>query len=169
MNRRISPWELAGTLFTILAGSAMHFVYEFSGENYVVGIFAGKNESVFEHIKLFFWPFVLWTIFEFIFWGRKENKFFFAKGSAAFLGVILIPTLFYTYTGILGYHVLWVDIVVFSVATAAAFIKSRRILLRRERGNAVQEFFGGLILLALAAFLVLTTIYPLSIGLYQIP
>ena len=42
---------------TALAGAGLHFVYELCPLP-IVGLFAPVNESVWEHLKLFFWPFL---------------------------------------------------------------------------------------------------------------
>ena len=41
---------LAGILFTITAGTLLHFCYEWSGENPFVALFAPVSESVWEHV-----------------------------------------------------------------------------------------------------------------------
>ena len=45
--------------------------------------------------------------------GRNYPNFLAARGVSTVTGVALIPVLFYTYTGVLGRHLLWADIAVF--------------------------------------------------------
>ena len=52
-------WWIGGFLFTSAAGTALHFAYEWSGENVVVGAVAAVNESTWEHMKLLFIPLLL--------------------------------------------------------------------------------------------------------------
>ncbi len=40
----------------VLAGTALHFIYEW-WPNPLIGLIAPVNESVWEHMKLLFWPF----------------------------------------------------------------------------------------------------------------
>ena len=42
---------------SILAGSALHFLYDL-WPNPLTAVFAPVNESVWEHLKLLFWPFL---------------------------------------------------------------------------------------------------------------
>ena len=42
---------------SILAGSALHFLYDL-WPNPLTAVFAPVNESVWEHLKLLYWPFL---------------------------------------------------------------------------------------------------------------
>ena len=44
-------------ILTALAGTALHFAYDLCPAP-LVGLFAPVNESVWEHLKLLFWPFL---------------------------------------------------------------------------------------------------------------
>ena len=44
----------------VLAGTGLHFLYDVCPVP-LVGLFAPVNESVWEHLKLFFWPCLLYT------------------------------------------------------------------------------------------------------------
>ncbi len=48
-NSKILRYELFGIIFIVLLGSSLHFTYELSGENPLVGAFSAVNESVWEH------------------------------------------------------------------------------------------------------------------------
>lgn len=56
-KRTILTYETIGMVFIILLGSLFHFTFELSDFNPVVGAFSAVNESVWEHLKLGFWPF----------------------------------------------------------------------------------------------------------------
>ena len=49
-------WLIAGFL-SILAGSALHFLYDL-WPNPLTAVFAPVSESVWEHLKLLYWPFL---------------------------------------------------------------------------------------------------------------
>lgn len=61
-------------------------------------------------------------------------------------GVALIPVLFYTYTGVLGRHLLWADIAVFYLSVLGAFALDFR-LLRRGRFTSLWQQILGLLAL----------------------
>ena len=79
MNTSVFIWEIIGALFIIAFGSLMHFCYAWSGYATVVGLFAPVNESVWEHLKMAFWPLVLYSAVEFVFVHDLTANFIFAE------------------------------------------------------------------------------------------
>lgn len=55
--------SVIGVIFVTLAGTLSHFLYGWSGKNALVGLFAPVNESVWEHMKLLFFPMLLYGLF----------------------------------------------------------------------------------------------------------
>nr|WP_236945659.1 DUF6512 family protein [Enterocloster clostridioformis] len=56
---------IAGILSVSLLGTLLHFTYRWSGRNPLIGLIAPVNESVWEHMKLLFFPmllFGLWSL-----------------------------------------------------------------------------------------------------------
>ena len=52
----------------MLIGSLDHFMYELSGENVFVGMWAPVSESIWEHLKIAFYPTLFfWTAVYFVF------------------------------------------------------------------------------------------------------
>jgi hypothetical protein len=45
-NRSVLIYEMVGTVFIVILGSILHFTFEWSGGNPVVGAFSAVNESV---------------------------------------------------------------------------------------------------------------------------
>ncbi|MCQ5363004.1 MAG: DUF6512 family protein [Candidatus Methanomethylicia archaeon] len=46
INSKILRYELAGIIFIVIVGSFLHFTYELSGENPLVGAFSAVNERL---------------------------------------------------------------------------------------------------------------------------
>ena len=113
MRRHLLVWELAGVVFTVMAGALLHFVFEWSGGSPLAAAFSAVNESTWEHMKLLFFPMFLFSAVQAGFLGRTYPNILAVRAVSTLVGVILIPVLFYTYTGVLGYHVMWADIAVF--------------------------------------------------------
>jgi hypothetical protein len=78
-NKKVLIYEIAGTAFIIFLGSAFHFTYEFSGRFAIVGAFSAVNESVWEHLKLAFWPSLIWLLIEYLPIKKLTNNFFESK------------------------------------------------------------------------------------------
>ena len=132
MGKRLFYWELAGALFTAAMGTLLHFVYDWSGGWGAAAAFSAVNESTWEHMKLLFFPMFLFSVVQVCCLGRNYPNFLAARGVSTVTGVALIPVLFYTYTGVLGRHLLWADIAVFYLSVLGAFALDFR-LLRRGR------------------------------------
>ena len=75
MYRRLNIFLIIGAVFTIITGTLLHFVYEWSGESLFVGIFSPINESVWEHLKLLFFPMSVWILIGYFIFGKTENYF----------------------------------------------------------------------------------------------
>lgn len=60
LDKASRNWILFGIPVVFLAAGLLHFVYDWSGEATIVGLFTPVNESVWEHLKLLFWPLFVW-------------------------------------------------------------------------------------------------------------
>ena len=47
---------ILGTVFVLITGTISHFIYDWSGQNYILGLIFPTNESTWEHMKLVFFP-----------------------------------------------------------------------------------------------------------------
>ena len=128
MGKRLFFWELAGFLWTAAAGTLLHFVYDWSGGSALAAAFSAVNESTWEHMKLLFVPVFLFTVVQVGFLGRTYPNLLAVRGITTLAGLALIPVLFYTYGGVLGYTVAWANIAVFYLAAATAFALDFRLL-----------------------------------------
>lgn len=166
---RVKRLHVIGTIAAFVAGTLLHFAYDASGGNAVAAIFSPVNESVWEHLKMLFYPFLTFSVFEYFSYGKEYKNFLPAKVYSAIFGMLLIVTLYYTYSGILGRHILLIDILIFVIGTAAAFAMSYRIL-ESDRYTSKKSRTAALILLAaaIAAFTVFT-FRPPDIGLFADP
>lgn len=169
MGGRVARWQLGGFLFVCAAGTALHFLYQWSGESVAAAPFAAVNESVWEHMKLLFWPMLLWAGAERAVLGGYSRGFWPAKALGILLGLALIPALYYTYTGALDVSVMWVDIAIFFVAAAAAFLAETRMLARDWRCRGGARASALVLLLLLSAAFVLCTFVPPRVPLFRDP
>lgn len=111
--KRKSPNLLYKTIvvLVIFAGAFLfHFMYEWAGENMFIGLFSATDESVFQHTKILYYPYVIVAIVQFFMFDKLPNNFWVAKGIGAILVFLLVIVGFYTYTGIVGENYMWVDI-----------------------------------------------------------
>ena len=127
MKRTVWVWELFGFAVTALAGTLLHFLYEWLGEAWWIAPFSGVNESTWEHMKLLFWPMLAYALVQSFFF-RDYPSFPCVKLRGTLLGLTLIPVIFYTYNGVIGKSPDWVNIAIFFVAAAIAYAYETRSL-----------------------------------------
>lgn len=167
MLNNIFCYEIFGFIFVVIAGSILHFVYGWTGHNRIVGIFSPINESTWEHLKLLFIPMLLYSIVEYFAVGKNYSNFVVAKALGIVFGMIAILAIFYTYTGILGNHFLWADILTFVIGVAVAYLYSWRIIKRPIGSNA--GIVGIILVLVLALCFAIFTFNPPHIPLFLDP
>jgi len=169
MNDRLKKTTIWGTVFIIVVGSLLHFVYEWSGESRFIAIFGAINESTWEHLKLLFWPALIFSIFEYLWVGNKYNNYLTARAISLYLGIFLIISMFYTYTGIFGNHFLVVDILIFVLSVVISqYVFYKIATADYSVSNTINIISLVAIILLMVAFMVFT-INPPQIPLFQDP
>ena len=114
-------------IFVTLLGVFLHFAYELSGENPIVGLFATVNESIWEHLKLVFFPMLVLSVWDMFHSQRNSLCFLPARTLGILAGMAFIVITFYTLTGILGFFVDWVNILIYLVGVAIVFLVERKL------------------------------------------
>jgi len=168
MKKSILAWELIGMVFITLLGSFLHFLFELSGYFPPVGAIAAVNESVWEHLKLGFWPLLLFSLIEYRFIKEETNNFVIAKAIAAIVIPIVIIAFFYTYTTILGTDLLILDIFSFVLAIVIAQLVSYKILTLPKISNAY-TIISWISILTLGILFVVFTYVPPYFPLFEDP
>ena len=169
MGKTLIRWQAAGFLFVCAAGTLLHFLYDWSGENPLTSVIAAVNESTWEHMKLLFFPMFFFALAEAGALGDRYQNFWSAKLIGILLGLALIPTLYYTYTGITGLSLAWLNIAIFYVSAAIAYLAETRLLsCGRISGGTVQLGSAALLWLMAVIFVVLTW-FPPHIPLFLDP
>jgi hypothetical protein len=171
-KRRILFFELAGIVFIIIFGSILHFTFEWSGNQAVVGVFSAVNESVWEHLKLGFWPAIVFALIEFKYLDNDLKKapsnFLFAKTIGIYLIPIIIMAIFYSYTAVIGESILFIDILSFVIAVIVGQLVSYRLLTGKTLPyNLDLVSLAALVLLGLA--FAIFTFYPPQLPMFQDP
>lgn len=156
-NRKIVILEIIGTLFIIFLGTTLHFTFAASGDNPVVGSFSAVNESVWEHLKLPFWPSIFWLLIIMYPLRNMVSNFFAAKTVGIILMLVIIPAVFYAYTAITAEN-LAVDIATFMIAVIVGQIVSV-ILYKKAHRSRITEAVAVAVLVLLAVIFITFTFY----------
>ena len=167
MKKTISYYQTVGFVFTAVLGTLLHFLFDWTGGSIIAALFSAVNESIWEHLKLLFYPMLLFSFLEYFSWGKKLESFWCVKLLGTLLGLVLIPVVYYTYTGILGVSADWFNIAIFFLAAGVSYWVETKLF---EKGSACRFGGGALLLLLLVAviFTVLTFLPP-RIPLFRDP
>ena len=167
MKRSIGLWQLLGFAVTSLGGTLLHFLYDWTGESVWIAPFSGVNESTWEHMKLLFWPMIIFAIVQSFFFKEREN-FWCVKLRGILLGIILIPIIFYTYNGSIGKSPDWLNIVIFFASAAISYIYETRLF--NENKPLCRSKKRAIILLVFVALLfVIFTFFTPEINIFMDP
>lgn len=113
MKTKLLKFETIATIFIIVAGVLLHFSYDWSNENNIVGIFSAVNESIWEHLKLIFFPMLITIIIGTIYYKEEYKNYLCIKTKGLILSLLSIIILFYTYSGILGNNISVINILIY--------------------------------------------------------
>ncbi len=168
MKKSLSDWQFNGFVFTSVLGVLLHFLYDWTGQSVVVAPFSAVNESIWEHMKLLFFPMFVFALIESRYIGKEYKSFWCVKLIGIVLGIILIPVLYYTINGVFGTTPDWVNIVIFFVTAAISYLAETRLL--KENNIACKHPGVALAVLCFIAliFVVFTFATP-CIPLFQDP
>jgi hypothetical protein len=167
MNRSIRLWQLWGFAVTSLGGTLLHFLYDWLGQAAWIAPFSGVNESTWEHMKLLFWPMLIYALVQSLFFRDRED-FWCVKLRGILLGLILIPVIFYTYNGVIGRSPDWINIAIFFISAAIAYIYETRLF--SEENRPCRSPKAALAVLAVIALLfVVFTFKTPELGIFRDP
>jgi hypothetical protein len=159
-RKSVLKWEIAGFFFIVVVGSMLHFVFEWSGRLSWVALFAAVNESTWEHLKLAFFPALIFALIEYPFIRNKVKNFSVAKTLSFYVMPLVIIVLFYLYLAIFHKDSLFWDIFIFVFAIAIGQVISYRILVAKQFSKQISSFFRVLFVIILVIFLLLTYFPP---------
>ena len=152
-------------LLTAGIGTALHFLYDLLPIA-PVAIFASVNESVWEHIKLLYWPMLLAGVFL----ARKSADK--RKTWSGVLGAVLampvwINGIYYLLKCGFGVEGLWLDLVLYYLTLLAGFGFVKKI----EKRELPKWAFGALLacVAVLGLLIVYFTTFPPNLPIFAAP
>lgn len=133
-------WSILGGVVIFNVGSLLHFTHELSGYQDWVGWFSAVNESAWEHLKMFFFPAVVFAGIQHAFIRERVNNYWYGVGLGLLITPLGVLLSFYFYLGILlpiqGRGTLALDIGTAVVGVVWAQVATYRAWTRPERVRA---------------------------------
>lgn len=158
---------IIGYFFVCITGSLLHFTYEWSNNNFIIGLFSAVSESTWEHMKLLFFPMLVYALFCNYKLKKDYPCILSAFSFGILLGTFLIPVIFYTYSGILGRNYQFLDLATFFISVLAAFFATYRLTLSCKFASYT-PILKAVIFIVMVFFWIFTYFAP-NIGLFIAP
>jgi hypothetical protein len=123
MNREntLKKYYAISAIIVGIAGTLLHFLYEWCNYSPIIGLIAPVNESAWEHMKLIFFPMLAVSLILRRLPALRQSGTFAPLCLGNLIGTWMIPTLFYAYMAITSRDIFWLDIAIFIISIAAAF------------------------------------------------
>ena len=160
-------FPVLGFVFTSLVGTLLHFLPDVADNNFV-SLFAPVNESVWEHLKLLFFPYLAFIAAEYFAYGKWTRGFLGAKMRGAVIGMSLIVSVHYVVSGIVGKDVMWVDVTLFFVGVLVAYLLPYIAIKRGATKNYSTLSAATVLALIFIAFAIFTFATP-TLGIFMDP
>ena len=164
--KKIKRYQIFSIIFTFILGTILHFTYKLSGENKIVAIFSSVNESTWEHLKLLFFPMIITICIGYFYLRKETSNFICSKAIGIIIAIAFTIIFFYTYTGVLGSNISFIDIGSFYIANILGEGLSYILIINKYKcKNGVYI----VILVAIFISFIIFTKYPPQIGLFKDP
>ena len=166
-SNKLIKAELIVILFSLILGTLLHFTYEWSGNNLLVGSFSAVNESVWEHLKLVFYPMLIATIIEYFFVKDVSNNYVEAKTIGIFTAICFIIISFFTYSGVIGTSIVVIDILIFIISIILGEYVAYKLMKRENESTVTTESLSIIILVFLLLCFIIFTYLPPEVNLFR--
>lgn len=167
----IKKLQIISIIFSIILGTLLHFTFELFSNNLFIASFSAINESVWEHLKLVFFPMFIFAIIEYFLLKNYNNKnnYIFSKTVAIVFACLFITIFFFTYTGIIGTNYFIIDIFSFLFAIIFGEFISYKLLIKNSKINNTIKYICIFILLILLFSFIIFTYFPPKINYFKDP
>lgn len=153
-------------LVAAILGTLNHFLYFLTGQSAIVALFCPVNESVWEHLKLLYFPFLFVSIWEYLTLRPEILSFFYCRYLGVIFGMLFTISVFYTYSGILGRNFLVPDILLFYSSVIVSFGMSAYFSGRSHTSRETDSTFVISLWVITAFFFFVFTCFPPDLPLF---
>ena len=166
MEKTILKWEVMGIIFVVLIGALFHFMFALLNYWSPLGAVFPVNESVWEHLKLPYWPLIIYSLIEYNFIKDKANNLIIGKLISFLISIGTILIIFYAYTAILGAELLIVDILSFVLGVVIGQLVSYKILTIKELSKWY-SITSWIIFIGFGVLFAVFTYFPPHLPIFQ--
>ena len=167
MKKNLFLWQFACFVSTVLFGTLLHFMYNWSNENAVVALIAAVNESTWEHMKLLYFPMLIFAFIQYRHF-KDVNAYWWIKLTGILTGLISIPVLFYTYNGAIGKSPDWLNISFFFTPAAIACL-TEYFCIKNSKLKLKGQILPFILILFISTLFIFFTFNPPDLPIFRDP
>ncbi|MFH5836936.1 DUF6512 family protein [Proteiniclasticum sp. C24MP] len=169
--RFVRIYHLIGIFVILSIAGPLHFAYEWSGENFFVSLVAPVNESIWEHLKMVYWPTLLWWVLGYALFRKRSRlsgmRWAQSMAVSIIFGMLVIVLWYYTWAGAIGIEASWVN---FSSMISVVIGQLLAMHVYRVTKPRWVYFMPGMIIVVSLAFMSgFFTYYPPSLPMFVSP
>ena len=168
-ERRCIILSLIAFLLCTGLGVLSHFAFKFLGESMLAAAVFPVNESIGEHLKLSFFPYLLLIPLEYVFYGKRVNNFLFGKLLGVLTAIGCVMGAYYTLNGAFGKTPDFVNIIIYVIATALSYIVPYIFYKHDTKSCSACRLIAIVGFLAIGILMLAFSFYPPMIPLYLDP
>lgn len=134
-SARLLLWELGCVFWICFAGSSLHFAFELTDFWLPMAVIAAVNESVWEHLKIYFWPGLVYAVVQYTYTRDVANNYWLGKMTALVVTPVAIIIMYHSYIAyamaVYGKSSIGPMLAIMFLGVLAGQLCSWRILLRQ--------------------------------------
>ncbi len=150
-------------LWVSIIGTLLHFTYEWSDSHPFIGLFSAINESIWEHLKLLFFPAAMFALAIFPLFRKKYPAFLTCCAVGSIIAMLVQTSVYYTYSGIIGKDIPAINIILFYVCSAINSILSCYLVKKNPKTGSL---WGLAILCGISICFFYFTQNPPELGIF---
>lgn len=170
MNQKIKkffPFIISFLISTSL-GVLFHFLFTLLNNSIIISWLVPINESIFEHLKLLFYPFLLVSIIELHIRKKSIKNYFPYRISAITIAIIILPVLYYGIKACIG-NVGFINISLYFLCMALAYYLSYKAEKKQLVPTLSMRFIAISMTILLVFLFTIMTYFPPELELFRDP
>lgn len=167
MNNK--KFQIVGVFIIFILNVFLHFLYDLSNQNSLVSLIAPVNESVFEHLKMVYYSYMIFNTIEYILYpDNRENRFLLSSVAAVFTTLLVYVLFSIIMTGI-GEHNLIITLLILFISIILGQLYKYYLVKNIELSTLEQILVAVLFIILPIALFTYFTVNPLNNPLFYDP
>lgn len=114
-------------IICVVIGTISHFLYDLTYNFFILKPFVSIDESIFEHLKLIFYPIIIVSFFEGLIVYQNPLKNISTRNISCLISIILLIIFYYTYTSFTNKSIVFIDIISYYLFIFLAYYLSLKL------------------------------------------